>query len=136
MARADADGPAGSLVVYPGVLRLVEEGGFTPEVQSTVRHGVHLVYYSAPRLWFHRDAWEAVPSADAGLVLRVEPKGDDPFHLVFSQAELRANFEHITKTESWESPRYYHWPSFPYRAVPFTTPPDDRERVLRFAEAG
>ena len=132
MGRAAADGPAGTLVGHPGVLALVDAGGFTPEIQISVREGLHLVYYSAPRLWFYRDAWEAVP-AEGGLVLRVEPRDGVAFHLVCSQRELLADFSHITETESWESPRYYHWPRFPYRAVPFTTPLEDRDRVLRFA---
>jgi hypothetical protein len=134
MARADADGPAGTLVGHPGVLELLAEE-FPEEPEVSVRRDLHLVYYRAPRLWFYRRAWEAVPP-DGGLVLRVEPPDVEPFHLVFAKPELRANFDHITKTRSWDSPRYYHWSRFPYRAVPFATPAKNRERVLRFAEAG
>lgn len=123
------------MVGHAGVLALVSGGGFKGEIQITVRDGLHLVHYSAPRLWFYREAWEKVPTTEGGLVLRVEPGDVEPFHLVFSLAELRAGFGHITETRSWESPRHYHWSRLPYRAVPFTTPPRDRDRVLRFAES-
>lgn len=133
MSRADADGPAGTLVDHPGVAELVRDGQFSTNPQVSVRRDLHMVFYEATRLLFYRDAWESVP-ADGGLLLRMNPTGTAPFHLVFSQDELRTEFGHVTDTESWNEPRNYHWSRFPYRAVRFTTPPDDRERVLIYAE--
>ena len=112
----------GDVVQHSDVLILA--GGPDPGRQPH-RHdtadGRVILHYSRTRLYFLRDAWEALPE-DGILLIRVAPEDQPPFSLAFNRKELEDTFGSIRNTDSWEKLRCYHYPRLPAKALPFIVP--------------
>lgn len=74
--------------------------------------------YTRTRLLLDRAAWESLPS-DGVLLLRIRPRGGQPFALALTRAELEETFGEVRETGSWDEVRCYHFAKLPPAAEAF-----------------
>ncbi len=82
--------------------------------------GRTFVHYSRPRVWFDRDAWEALAAPDDVLVQRVCYPGTPAYTIALTRSELEQVFGEVTDSASWSDIRCYHFPAAPPAVESFT----------------
>ena len=113
----------GAATEHPEVQALVAgpDPGAKPHYHTTT-DGRTIVHYSRSRLWFIREAWDALPT-DGILVVRVQPTDGPDLSVAMTRQELEATFGTICRTVSWQTSRCYHYPRLPRKAEPFIVAP-------------
>ncbi len=122
--------PRGKVVQHPAVLELVGRGDPGTRPRLHIVQGRTIVAYSSTRVFMKRDAWEMMP-ADGLLVQWIRPKGETPWAIAFTRAELEDVFGEVQESESWEEARCYHFPQVPeatrsFRVLSASSPPAPR----------
>ncbi|MFT4628275.1 MAG: hypothetical protein ACI8PZ_006970 [Myxococcota bacterium] len=106
------------MVAHPAVRALLSRGDPGTQPRRHIVAGTELVAYSATRVHMKRDAWELL-SPDGILVQWIRPKGEAPWAIALSYAELLDVFGEVRESASWDAVRCYHFPSTPTAASAF-----------------
>lgn len=117
----------GETVNDPVIRTVAEEPDPGSEPARREIYGRTIITYSRTRLYFDRNAWDALP-AKGVLVLRIRPRKQKAFALALTKWEMETCFGEVCQTKSWERHRCYHFAMLPPAAEAFRVPEKQAER--------